>query len=857
MAFMSSLLPRPRPVWPGVLATCVGSVATAHAALINEFSASTTGTDTEYVELFAEPGSDLSGLSILAIEGDANGPPGIVDQVIVPGGFTDDDGLLLVELNANVLENGSQTLLLVEGFTGSEGQDLDTDDDGVLDATPWSALLDGVAVLDGGSGDRTYAVTLEGNYDGVSDFPPGGASRIPDGTDTDSTDDWVRNDFDLAGIAGFAGSPEPGEAFNTPGAPNARVGDDTGGDTGGGQCGDAAVAIHAIQGTGETFDPAFGAQQTVEGVVTAVHPGLGGFYVQEEPGDEDLDPATSEGIFVYVDAEPTVVPGELVRVSGTVAEYRTGGSSQTQLTGSPSVQPCGTAVIPEPAEVVFPLAAPDDLEALEGMLVTLVQPLVISEYFNFDRFGEVVVSLPPEGWDRLYTPTAVVEPGAAANALAAEYERRRIVIDDARSTQNPDPAVHPGNGEEFTLGNRFRGGDIVTGITGVIDETFGSYRVQPTLYGSYEAVNERPASPEPVGGNVTVASLNVLNYFLSLDDGPDDCGPELSLECRGADESVELERQRAKLVAALVGLDADVIGLIELENTTGVMPVADLVAGVNAVVGAGVYDYIDTGVIGTDAIRVGMIYRPASVTPVGGFAVLDASVDPRFRDDRNRPALAQTFEANGQRFTVTVNHFKSKGSACDEVGDPDTGDGQGNCNLTRTLAATALADWLASDPTGSGSDAALVIGDLNAYDEEDPIDALREAGYVDLIAAYQGELAYSYVFDGQFGYLDHALANAALFPYVTGATVWHINADEPDILDYDVSFKQDAQDALYAPDAYRSSDHDPVLVGLRFELPVPSLAADCREGGWRSLYRGDGSTFRNQGLCIRYVNTGR
>ena len=146
-------------------------------------------------------------------------------------------------------------------------------------------------------------------------------------------------------------------------------------------------------------------------------------------------------------------------------------------------------------------------------------------------------------------------------------------------------------------------------------------------------------------------------------------------------------------------LNADVLGLNEIENTTGVDALTDpqgIVPGVNAMLGAGTYAAIETGVIGTDAIRVGLIYKPAKVTPVGAFKVLTSAVDPRFIDTRSRPALAQTFEENatGARFTVIVNHLKSKGSACADIGDPDVGDGQGNCNVTRTNAAKALVDWL-------------------------------------------------------------------------------------------------------------------------------------------------------------------
>src|SRR5215210_9204413 len=208
-----------------------------------------------------------------------------------------------------------------------------------------------------------------------------------------------------------------------------------------------------------------------------------------------------------------------------------------------------------------------------------------------------------------------------------------------------------------------------------------------------------------------------------------------------------------------------------------------------------------------------MIYRPDVVTPVGEFKILNSSVDERFIDTKSRPALAQTFEenANGARFTVVVNHLKSKGSACTDVGDPDLLDGQGNCSQTRRAAAEALVDWIATDPTGSHDTDFLIIGDLNSYAMEDTIDEIKAGSddapgtaddFTNLIRQYQGEFAYSYVFDGMSGYLDHALASSTLTAQVTGAAEWHINADEPDILDYDTSFKPDAQDALYEPKAY-------------------------------------------------------
>ncbi|HEX6954110.1 MAG TPA: ExeM/NucH family extracellular endonuclease, partial [Agromyces sp.] len=417
------------------------------------------------------------------------------------------------------------------------------------------------------------------------------------------------------------------------------------------------------------------------------------------------------------------------------------------------------------------------------------------------------------------------DPGSdEAIALAAENAANRITVDDGRSTQNPDPAIHP-DGEEFTLENTFRGGDRVTNVTGVLDFAFGLWRIQPTQGADYEPVNLRTDAPE-VGGNFTVASFNVLNYFTTLNS-------------RGAITPEEFERQEAKIVAALAEIDADVFGLIEIENN-GDTAVGTLVQALNDEVGPDTYDFISTGVLGTDVITTALIYKPSAVTPVGEHAVLDSSVDERFNDDANRPALAQTFAdvETGEEVTVVVNHLKSKGSAC--AGDPDLGDGQGNCNLTRTAAAEAMVDWLATGPTGADPGRELIIGDLNSYDKEDPIDVFVEAGYADLLLEKQGEKAYSYVFDGQLGYLDYALAGPALLPKVTGAADWAINADEPDLLDYTMQFKQPAQDALWAPDPYRSSDHDPVIVGFDFVAPELEVEADPTEvfppnNKWRTV----------------------
>ncbi len=627
---------------------------------------------------------------------------------------------------------------------------------------------------------------------------------------------------------------EPTEAFlvNVTGVTGAAVADDQGvGTITNDDCGSLYTPIYDIQGDG--LFAAMTGNVVTEGVVVGDFDnsiGIGGFYIQDPVGDADGD--TSDGIFVYDGNADAVSEGQHVRVTGYARER----FSQTTINGSNSnnapvtdIVICGAGGSVAPVDVTMPFASTTYLERFEGMLVRFPQALVISEYFNYDRFGEMVLGLPLDGESRHFTPTSVVEPGTPANERAAQYALRRITLDDGLGIQNPSFTRHP-NGAGFALDNRFRGGDTVANAVGVLGYDFSLYRIQPTGPAEYTPVNSRPAEPEDVGGRLKVASMNALNYFVTLDNGPDICGPGQDVECRGADNAGEFTRQRDKLLAALEGLDADVVGLNELENTTGVEALADIVAGLNADLGSGVYDYIDTGTIGTDAIKVGFIYKPAAVTPIGDFEILDSSVDSRFDDSKNRPALAQTFEENatGERFTVAVNHLKSKGSACNDVGDPDLGDGQGNCNVTRTMAAQALVDWLATDPTGSGDPDVLIIGDLNSYAMEDPIDAVKagpddlaasDDDYTNLIAEYQGLYAYSYVFDGQAGYLDHALANAAIEDQVTGAADWHINADEPDILDYDTSFKSAAQDAIYAPDAYRSSDHDPLVVGLELDAP--------------------------------------
>ena len=612
--------------------------------------------------------------------------------------------------------------------------------------------------------------------------------------------------------------------------------------------GDACLApytpAYAIQGSGPSA--AVTGPVTTEGVVVGDYegpsPALRGFYLQDVSGDGDT--ATSDAVFVFNGSNDDVALGDVVRVSGNAGDFQD--QTQVSRTFSTPIAHCGTATV-DPVDVTLPFASADFPERYEGMLVRMPQTLSVTEHFQLGRFGQVLMS----SGGRLQQPTNVVAPGAAAQAMQAANDLNKILFDDPLQNQNPDPILFGRGGQPLSASNTLRGGDTATGVVGVMTYTWGgngaspnAFRVRPVgaLGGGvpdFQPANPRPSGAPARGGDVDVrvAGMNLLNFFDDLDDGAggDQCydgvsQPQTPVDCRGADTALELQRQTAKTVAAVTGTDADVVGVVEIEND-GYGPdsaIQYLVDNLNAAAGAGTYAFVDadalTGqvdALGDDAIKVGLVYKPAAVTPVGQTAALNsvAFVNGGDSAPRNRPALAQAFEDNatGSRFVVSVNHLKSKGSACQE---PDTGDGQANCNAVRERSAQLLADWLKSDPTGTGDPDALIVGDLNSYAQEDPITTLKAAGFRNLIEERVGDEAYSYVFDGQWGYLDHALANDSMERQVSGVVEWHINADEPGVLDYNTDFKSAGQVAsLYAPDEFRISDHDPVLVDLDLTVP--------------------------------------
>lgn len=593
-------------------------------------------------------------------------------------------------------------------------------------------------------------------------------------------------------------------------------------------CSAEATPIPAVQGDGPAA--AITGTVTVRGVVVSddegPSPALRGFNLQDPVGDGD--PATSDGIFVFNGANTDLVSlGDVVTVTGRAVEF----NGQTQIDQLASVVVCGTGTA-TPAEVTLPAPDATSFEQFEGMLVQMPQELSVSEHFQLGRFGEIVVS----SGGRLPQPTNVVAPGPDAIALQAANDLNRIVVDDNRSDQNPETIRLGRNGEPLSASNTLRGGDTVTGLVGVMSFSFDFYRIMPfnALGGgapNFEGTNPRPDTAPDVGGTIQVAGINVLNYFNTFNPGCQAGVGGPPTDCRGADSPEEFARQVPKTVEEILGTGAEVIGINEIENDGyGVdSAIAQLVGALNDATAPGTYAFIDadagTGQInslGTDAIKVGVIYQPAAVTPVGQTAVLNTVEFVNGGDPapRSRPAIAQAFEQNGTGgvFTAVVNHLKSKGSACSV---PDSGDGQANCNQVRLNAVNELIEWLDGDPTGTGDTDHLLVGDLNSYAMEDPITTLEAAGYTNLVEQYGGADAYSYVFGAQWGYLDHALGSSSMTAQVTGVEAWHVNADEPGVLDYNTNFKPaNLIESLYAPDQYRSSDHDPVIVGLDLAAPL-------------------------------------
>ncbi|SDT09750.1 hypothetical protein SAMN04489752_3349 [Brevibacterium siliguriense] len=633
--------------------------------------------------------------------------------------------------------------------------------------------------------------------------------------------------------------------------PNALPdGSDDGGEDG--DTPEGVTSIADIQGTGDA-SPVQGKTVTTRGVVTAAYPegGLTGYYIQT-PGTGGADRAAgaaSDGIFIYSpDTVADISIDDHVEVTGTVSEHY----GQTQI----SVSASGLKTVDEPAEAIKPVedafpAGDEKRESLEGMLLQPSESLTVADNYNTNTYGEVVLAT---GEGTLDQPTDVHRPGTPeAKALEAENLDREVVLDDGATVNflkadkdvplpylSQEAPVRVGAQANFTspvvLGFdhekwRFQPTRRLTGDN--------AEAVQPTTF-----TDTRTEAPESVGGQVSLASFNVLNYFTTTGDQLDGCeyyddreGNHITVrggcDARGAANAESLERQETKIVTAINKLDASVISLMEIENSAVFGKdrddaLATLVKRLNEAAGTEKWDFVespDAVPADEDVIRTALIYQPAEVAPQNESTILD---DQDAFSNAREP-LSQAFapkdgsgEVEKDKTFVTIsNHFKSKGSGSGP-GNEDSGDGQGASNADRVKQAEALVGFADDQQEAADSDLVYLLGDFNSYTQEDPMQVLFEAGYKDIAAEKTDES--TYVYGSRTGSLDHVLAldasdeadgagtDATAFGSVTGADVWNINSVESLALEYS-RFNYNIAD-LYAPDQFRASDHDPVVVGL-------------------------------------------
>ncbi|EPR77400.1 5'-nucleotidase [Leifsonia rubra CMS 76R] len=582
---------------------------------------------------------------------------------------------------------------------------------------------------------------------------------------------------------------------------------------------DATATIADVQGT-TASSPLVGSTVTVDGVVTADYRGASGYrtILIQTPGsggENDATPGASDGITLYLNnLNPAVSLGDKVSATGPVDER----FGQTQI---------GTGATPATVELITAAAdlAPEDAvqataldtsvvgsdrESLESMLVTPTGDYLVSSSHQLYNFGTLWLS--PE--ELAVKSTETTDAGDAANAIAAANRSHRLLLDDGYNIQISNGA-HPGDQPYFSAETVVRNGDTVEFPANpyVLTYGFGDWRLQPTVAindasaaeyrPTFAPTNPREESAPLVGGDFKVSAFNVFNYFTTLTSEDSDA--------RGADTAEEFAIQQSKIVAAINSLDADVVGLQEIENSIKLgggldYALRDLVGALNAAAGAGTWDYVRTPAALNDAaitdfITNAIIFKPASVTAVGdSFTAVDESVW-----DIAREPIAQTFESNGELITVIANHFKSKGGSGAEPAD-----GQGKFNTERVEQATAvkaLVDSISADP--AKSDQVVLVGDFNSYSEEDPVQVFTSAGYVDTLAATTDD-RYTYTFDGELGSLDHIIVSPSLADHVTDAAVWNINSPEWSDRGY-------AYAAAEAGTVFRSSDHDPISIGLSTE----------------------------------------
>ena len=755
-----------------VTVPAIASAAPPTTPFLSEFHYDNASTDTgEFVEVQLPAGTSSAGLSVVLYNG-TNGASYDTDAFPAVTAPADAPAVAVVDYPANGFQNGApDAIALVRGTEVLEFLSYE----GTLTATNGPAA--GMTSTDVGvseAGTEPAGQSLSRSYDAATD------ALVWSGP-AEATRGAVNS-----APAAVEPPPAAGEVCDVP----------------------VTNEIGDVQGTGAAT-PLAGSTVTVRGVVVGDTPGLSGFYLQDPDGDGDA--ATSDGVFVFSAVEVDL--GDTVAVTGAAEEY----FDQTQIRGEGNVGICADGTVADlPAATPLDLPADDAArERLEGMRVAPADALTVSEVYDLTTYGELTLS---EG-GLLVQPTELARPGAEADAIAAQNALRSITLDDGLSSR-----VTVSTAPYLTPTTPVRVGDALTFTEPlVLGYGFDVWRLQPadgTADGVFAPQNTRPATPGEVGGDVQLGAFNVLNYFLTLGGVG-----------RGATSPAELEEQAGKIVPAINALDGDVVTLMEIEDTdsTGLTPgnadtaVADLVARLNTAAGSEKWAYVpfpeELYAVDRDVIRNAIIYQPAVVTPVGASVGL---VDETVWSNAREP-IAQTFTRDGDAFTVVANHFKSKGG----TGTGDNADtGQGSFTGDRVRQAESLAAFTDRLEAQTGDPDVVLMGDFNAYTQEDPIEALRAAGYTDLGEEFDPG-RYSYVFDALSGSLDHALATPELTAKVTDLVHWNINSVES------FAYQYSSQSDLYAADPYRSSDHDPLLLGIDLEevvVPTPTPEPELCQG---------------------------
>ncbi|CCN85529.1 putative extracellular nuclease [Vibrio nigripulchritudo SFn27] len=670
------------------------------------------------------------------------------------------------------------------------------------------------------------------------------------------------------------------------------------------------TSIQEIQGEGATSPFINGYpyitddEYFVRGVVSAVTTGLTkGFYLQAET--DDSNPNTSEGLFVYTgETSINLQPGDVVCARGKVQEFYN--LTQLKVEDGNYVKQSETTA---PEAVAMQIAESDanfdeTLERYEGMLVKTSQELDmrVTRTFGFDYAARRNNMVLAQGRPNMQPNQNNVAGSDEAKAQAEENAHRRLFVEsDAKAPSGVIP-YYPDFGrtdvdQDGSTEDYIRIDDTVVGLEGVVSYSFGDYRLIATnTLNDDNFVHNDPRTEKPKlkrGGDLRIATFNVLNYFNSPQGG--DQNPRG--QNRGANKPGEFEVQQAKIVDAILRLDADIIGLMEIENNGFGQGAAirQLVEELNKNIDKKHKQYqfvsLDTNedgtidemdYVGTDAITTGVIYRSAKVklkkTRVIPMPRQDAP--PVLDDDGKviedgknfqRDSFAPTFKVKGtkEKITIAVNHFKSKGSKCWEDAAPvDQGgqggvdvDKQGSCEAFRVAAAVALGDAM-KEIKGHK----VILGDLNAYGKEDPLLVLTDYsqekygkeikaarntfigdseqfgdagavinqnyGYINAVEMKHPN-SWSYSFNDEVGALDHLLISKSLKKKVVDATDWHINGGESTLFDYNNEFKGDFPKY---EDHFRSSDHDPAVLDLNMRgasVGFAGLMALFGLGLWR------------------------